>query len=390
MRQRSFSNLGGILGIISFLVLLAAAFADDPANSWSLGSSPLVPALWIAVLGIVVLLLSRTPLNRILPIKTLGMWALAVGVGGAVAAAILLFRGEGVLSWKMLVLGLSGWFAQILVGIPYRAEQDSAISLIAQQLGTSRREVIAFFCSQLASAEGDARRLAMSVTDDPRMASLEHSAIDEVVAGHCREHRAVWEAAKRILGGGDASQPSAGRTLIQELVSNPSMDPDQVRDAMWRQLESSERFLSAAAAPWPERDEYGRPKLTAEIQLWREGSPHWTRGSMEASLSPGVMTSTPNLMFRIEPTDGRDAIWSQSVYLLARPDLSQELPCYEVRWSNPTTYQEDRALIASGSGNVALLADYLQAHWAPVSSDSAVRNLLSPEPSLFPEDPPPT
>jgi len=391
VQQRSFSNLGGILGIITFFGLLAAALADHPADEWSLGSSPLTPALWIAVSGILVLFLSRTALKRVLPIKTLGMWTFAIAISGAVAAVILLFRGEGSLSWKMFVLGASGWFAQFLIGIPYRAQQESAISLIAHQLGTSRGEVIDFFCSQLASAEGDPRRLAMSVTDDPRLASIEHAAIDEVVAEHCREHRAVWEAAKRILGVEEPTRPTSGRTLIEQLTSNPSMDPDQIMEAMWRQVESSERFLAAAASAWPERNEYGWPKLTADILLWRERQPEWTRASLEASLSPGVMTSAPNLMFRIEPNDGSNVIGSQSVYLLARPDLSQELPCYEVRWSNLRTYQQDQALIASESANLALLADYLEAHWAPVFSAPALQKprLVSPEPLIFPPNPPP-
>ncbi len=199
MHTQSFSNLGGILGIITFLALLVAAFAADPADDWPFGRSPLVPAIWIAVLGVLILLLSRTAVRRLLPIKTLGMWAFAVMIGGAVGAVILILRGESALSWKMLVLGASGWFAQFLMGIPYRAEQDSAVSLIAQQLGISRQDVIDSFCSQLASADGDPNQLAMSVTDDPRLASLEHTAIDEVVDEHCREHQAVWEAAKRML-----------------------------------------------------------------------------------------------------------------------------------------------------------------------------------------------
>lgn len=86
------------------------------------------------------------------------------------------------------------------------------------------------------------------------------------------------------------------------------MDPDQIMEAMWRQVESSERFLAAAASAWPERNEYGWPKLTADILLWRERQPEWTRASLEASLSPGVMTSAPNLMFRIEPNDGSNVI----------------------------------------------------------------------------------
>ena len=386
MEQRSFSKLGGLLGVITFLILMAAAFADDPEANWTLGSSPLVPALWIALLGLLVLILSRTAIRRILPLRTLGMWAFAVMLGGVAAAVVLGLRGEWDLAWKVLVLGGSGWLAQFLIGIPYRSEQDSAVNVVADQLGTSTRETIDFFCSRLAAAGGDATQLALSVTDDPRLAPVEHAAIDEVVADHCPEHRQVREDSKNILRTEQQRKNSVGRNLIEDLAANPSMEPDETRAAMFRQTESSDRFLAAASASWPDSNEYGWPALTADVKIWREEQPRWEPASLEASLSPGVMTSTPNLMFRIEPHASDNVIWSQSVYLLTRPDISQEMPSYEIRWTDPKTYQQNQALVASESANLALLADYLDGHWAGASSDPVMQRFLAPEPSLFPPE----
>lgn len=384
MEQRSFSKLGGLLGVITFLFLVAAAFANDPETGWSIGSSPLAPALWIALLGVIVLILSRTSANRILPLRTLGMWAFAVMLGGAAAAVVLGLRGEWDLAWRMLVLGASGWLAQFLIGIPYRADQESAINVIARQLGTSKRETVEFLCSRLASAGGNAHELALSVTDDPRLAPLEHAAIEEVVAEHCPEHRQVWELAKDILLSESQGRIAGGRELLADLVQNPSMEPDQIRAAMARQSDSSNRFLAAAAGNWPESNEQGWPTLRANVQVWRDQEGRWLRAALEASLSPGVMTGTPNLMFRIEPDAEGEIIWSQSVYLLARPDISHGLPSYELRWSDPKTYEQKQTVIASESENVALLADYLQGHWRDVSSDPVVEKFLAPQPSVFP------
>lgn len=388
MEQRSFSRLGGLLGAITFLALLASSFANDPATNWSFGGSPLEPALWLALLSVAVLILSRTKLKRILPLRTLGMWAFAVMIGGAVAAVVLGFRGEWSLAWKMLVLAASGWLGQFLIGIPYREDQDSAIRLIARQLGTSETETVAFFCARLAAAGSDANQLALSVTDDPRLAPLEHAAIDEVVANHCPQHRQVWEQAKRILRSEYQHEPSAERDLIAELIQNPSMESDEIRAAAARQSDSSNRFLASATMNWPDSNEYGWPALSARVQVWRQEANTWLPAALEASLSPGVMTSTPNLMFRIEPDADADLIWSQSVYLLARPDISQGVPCYEIRWSDPQTYKQQEAVVASESANLALLADYLVGHWAGTSTDPVMKRFLDPEPSVFPSEAP--
>ncbi len=388
MDQRSYSTIGGFLGIITFLILVAGAFADNPEANWTIGSSPLVPAIWITLLGILVVLLSRTAMRRILPLRILGMWAFGVMLGGIAAAVILGFRGEWNLAWKMLVLGASGWLAQFLVGIPYRSEQDSAIHQTARQLRTTPRQVAEFFCSRLATAGGDPEVLALSVTDDPRVAPLEHATIDEVVADHCPEYQQVWEAAKRILRYEREHQTSGGGTLIENLIANPSMESDEIRAAMGRQQESSDRFLSAASTSWPDRNEYGWPALTAEVKIWLKEQRGWEPASLEASLSPGMMTASPNLMFRVEMNATDDFIWSQSVYLLPRPDLSQDVPSYELRWTDPKTYQQNQAAISSESANLALLADYLDGHWAGASSDPVMQKFLAPEPSVFPPEAP--
>lgn len=135
MRKRSFSNLGGILGIVTFLGMLAVALSARPAESWSVGSSPLVPAIWIIIVALLALLLSRMGLLHVLPVTALGMWAFAVAIGGVVACVILLFRGDGALSWKMLALGASGFVGQLLLGVSYRAQQQSTVAAGAQPIG---------------------------------------------------------------------------------------------------------------------------------------------------------------------------------------------------------------------------------------------------------------
>ena len=388
MDQKSYSTIGGLLGTITFFILVAGAFGDDPEANWTIGTSPLVPAIWLTLLGILVVLLSRTAMRRILPLRILGMWAFGVMLGGIAAAVILGFRGEWSLAWKMLALGASGWLAQFLVGIPYRSEQDSAIDQTARQLRTTPREIAEFFCSRLAAAGGDPEALALSVTDDPQMAPLEHATIDEVVADHCPEHRQVWEDAKRILRAEQERHSSGGATLMENLIANPSMGTDEVRAAAGHQQQSSERYLSAASTNWPDRNEYGWPTLTADVKIWLEGQSGWQPAKLEASLSPGMMTGSPNLMFRVEMNATDDFIWSQSVYLLPRADLSQDVPSYEVRWTDPKTYQQNEGAISSASANLALLADYLDGHWAGASSDPVMQKFLAPEPSVFPSEAP--
>lgn len=81
-------------------------------------------------------------------------------------------------------------------------------------------------------------------------------------------------------------------------------------------------------------------------------------------------------------------IWSQSVYLLAKPELSKYQTCYEIRWSDPKTYHQNQGLVASESANLVLLADYVEGRWARADSDPLMQEFLAPDPSVFPpEDP---
>jgi len=316
MNQKSFSTLGGLLGIITVLSLVAVAFVDDPEAEWSSGSSPLVPAFWVAILALLVLLLSRTPLRSILPLKILGMWTFGVFLGGAAAAVILTVRGEWNMAWQMLVLGLSGFLAQFLVGIPYRAEQDRAI-----------REAIGY--------------------------------------------------------GPDSESP------IQDFTRNPSMELEEFMAVTGRQQMRSEQFLESVAASWPDRNTYGWPFLTADVMIWQEARPRWERATLEASLSPGVLTATPNFAFGVTYRSDAPGIRSGSVYLLERPDLSRGLPAYELRWIDRATQDPHRAALASDSANVAILAEYLKGYWGEDRSSATLERLLAPEATVFPPEPPP-
>lgn len=310
--QRSFSNVGGILGLLTFIGLVGAGFTVNGASEWPWGNSPLTVAGWVLGVSVAILLLAMTPIRRLLPVLTLGMWMFAAMFGSLAAAVLFLFRGHGTLAWQSLVFAVTAWIGGHILEIPHRALDSS---------------------------------------------------------------------------------PSVGwapPSLLETMVANPELSGDNLRNAMFDQYEYSSQVLEQIGARWPERNEYGNPKLTAEILIWDDLPQHWVRATLEAALSAGVMTADPNLSLRITPRGGQmEPFGSQTVYMLARPDIGTPLPAYELRWVGPPpSYSRNQTVIASRDNTLRLLKTYLDSAWEPANAAAEPPPLISGEPRVFPNVPP--
>ena len=311
--QRTFSNVGGILGLLTFISLVGAGFTLDSASEWPWGNSPLTVAGWVLGVSVFIFLLAMTPMRRVLPVLTLGMWVSAAIFGSLAAAILFLFRGHGTLAWQSLVLAIAAWIGGHILEVPHRARISS-----------------------------------------PSV---------------------------------DWAPPS----LFETMAANPELSHDELRTAMFDHYEYSSQVMEQIGALWPERNEYGNPKLTAEILIWDDTHSHWVRANLEAALSAGLMTADPNLSLMITPLGGElQPFGSQSVYLLARPDLGTSMPAYELRWVGPPpSYPQNQTVIVSRDSSLQLLKTYLDSAWEPASAAADPPQFISHEPRVFPDVPPP-
>lgn len=310
--RRTFSNVGGILGLLTFIGLVGTGLTLDRASEWPWGESPLATAAWVLGVSVSVLLLAMTPIRGALPVLTLGMWVSAAIFGSLAAAALFLVRGHTTIAWQALVLAVAAWISGHILEIPHRA---------------------------LAAARNN------------------------------------------------GATPSS---LIEAMAANPDMTGDDLRNAMFDQFAFSSQVLEQIGARWPERDDYGNPKLTAEILIWDETSEEWVRASLEATLSPVVMTAEPNISLRVTPRDGSmPPFGSQTVHLRRRPDIDTSIPTYELRWIGPSpNYAKNQTVIASPASSVQILETYLESSWEPAMSSDDPPPFLTSDSRVYPRTPP--
>jgi hypothetical protein len=120
-------------------------------------------------------------------------------------------------------------------------------------------------------------------------------------------------------------------------------------------------------AHWPERTRDGFPQITLDVRVWWPGLAEWEQATLTAHVSQSLAFSGENFTLLIEQEGDVEPGRTNSVWLLERGDLEEDVPVYELRASTWNVGDDDahryRFLFASSSPWCEELRDYLATRW---------------------------
>jgi hypothetical protein len=172
----------------------------------------------------------------------------------------------------------------------------------------------------------------------------------------------------------EACRPDIG---VRESNSEPSNTGEPVPTATPDESElGRERLDGETGVPpvqlehlahWPERTRGGFPQITLDVEVWWPGLPEWEQATLTAQVSQSLAFSGENLTLLIEQEGDVEPARTNSVWLLERGDLGEDVPVYELRASTWNVGDDDahryRFLVASSSPWCEELRDYLATRW---------------------------
>ncbi len=120
-------------------------------------------------------------------------------------------------------------------------------------------------------------------------------------------------------------------------------------------------------AHWPERTRDGFPQITLDVRVWWPGLPEWEQATLTAHVSQSLAFSGENFTLLIEQEGDVEPGRTNSIWLLERGDLEEDVPVYELRASTWNVGDDDahryRFLFTSSSPWCEELRDYLATRW---------------------------
>lgn len=153
----------------------------------------------------------------------------------------------------------------------------------------------------------------------------------------------------------DAHADAVGVTPIGQ----PTRFPSSEATSATVQIDGAER--------WPERTAEGYPQLTLDVLSWWPGLDAWEPMTLTASVTQSLAFTGDNFNLLIEQPGDQEPAKTHAVWLVARNDLSVEVPVFELRGSTWEVGDDDahrfRFLVATSSPWFEELHDYLATRW---------------------------
>lgn len=131
----------------------------------------------------------------------------------------------------------------------------------------------------------------------------------------------------------------------------------------------------SGAENWPERTGDGFPKLTLPVLAWWPGLDSWEPMTLTASVTQSLAFTGENFTLLIEQPGDQAPARTHAVWLVARNDLSIDVPVFELRAATWEMGDDDthhfRFLVASSSDWFQELHDFLATRWISRGSSPA-------------------